>query len=350
MLTPPAIPTSRLPRPNAFDDLAEAGRIAETTLANSPAFDEDTATPQQLAQAAGEAAAAVALARLSLERDCVVPVDYLDGELTGFTAIQKLRSLSRAMSATGRSALGSGNVDAALAVDLDCVRLGVNCRRGGLLIDGIVGIAITGVGQCGIYRMIDRLSPEQCRATISELRKRQMECEPVGEFVRRDRIWSAHALAWVGRLNQIADDISQLEVITRAGDPDPHGYATPFKREQAVTELLVANLALRAYEVEHGATPESWDDIVAAGGSALAIDPFDSRGGALRFIVTEDGPVIYSVGPNQIDEGGLKVKASYGWDPMQGDLTLDVLWARDVSSAGATSGSDDGQAEAETEE
>jgi hypothetical protein len=335
MLTPPPIPQVTLPQPNGHDELVAAGRLAEKTLANTANFDPDSAKLSELEQAAQEAEPAFALARTALERECVAPVDYtIDSIRTD--SFQQFRCLARAIGATGKFHAARGEMDEALAAYLVIVQAGVQIARGGLLIDGLVGCAVTGIGKSGVYHQIDKLSPSQCRATIARLQESRLEFEPFQHFLSRDRIWVAHVYGWVGLANQVLDDLDGHYYL------EEDEYAAPFKREQAFTDLLVAELALRVFAVEQQRTPEAWDEVVAAGGPALAADPFDPAGGTLRFITTDAGPVVYSVGRNGIDDSGHSLNSNDpNWDPEEGDLRLDMMWAAEPgqgAAAAATAG------------
>jgi hypothetical protein len=324
MLIPEPIPRVQLPQPNGYDELVAAGRVSENTLASSYSFDAYTAKQSDLELAAREAETAIAQARAAFDRECRVPVDYMSKDIPSMESIRVLRSLARVMAATGQLHAVRGEMDQSLSAYLDTIQVGVECRRGGLLIDGIIGIAVARTGYDGLCHHVDQLSPEQCRAAIVRLRELQSDCEPFESFYRRDRIWSAYANGWSGRICQILNDIETIEYEDSFLGILSEDHSVPFKAVDAYVELLVAELSLRAFTVEQGRVPAGWDEVVAAGGAALGVDPFDPGGGTLRYLIADGKPVIYSLGQNRLDDGGDAISISDpGWDPEVGDLRLD---------------------------
>jgi hypothetical protein len=119
----------------------------------------------------------------------------------------------------------------------------------------------------------------------------------------------------------------------------PDDLSFPFKRERACTELLLAELALHAFVVEQGRLPTAWEEVVASGSAALGVDPLDPAGGPLRFVLKNNKPVLYSVGPNGSDDDGIPPSdGEFYWDQPEGDLRLDVIWAADVAQAALAAG------------
>ena len=73
-------------------------------------------------------------------------------------------------------------------------------------------------------------------------------------------------------------------------------------RHEATLDLMQLGLLLELYYAEHGAYPESLDAITPDLGAALPRDPF--TGEAYHYEPSGDRFVLYSVGPNQVDDGG----------------------------------------------
>jgi hypothetical protein len=63
-------------------------------------------------------------------------------------------------------------------------------------------------------------------------------------------------------------------------------------------------LAIRLYEVDHGAPPAKLDLLVPDYLPALPIDPFAPDGHVMRYIATPGAEAVYSVGENGRDDGG----------------------------------------------
>jgi hypothetical protein len=172
------------------------------------------------------------------------------------------------------------------------------------------------------------------------LRKLQSQCEPFESFYWRDRIWSAYANGWSGRVCQILDDIETIEYEDSFIGILSEDHSIPFKAVDAYVELLVAEFSLRAFTFEKGRVPAGWDEVVAADGAALGVDPFDPGGGTLRYRVADGKPVIYSLGQNRVDDGGDAMSISDpSWDPEVGDLRLDKLQIGGAARGAATNSS-----------
>jgi hypothetical protein len=77
---------------------------------------------------------------------------------------------------------------------------------------------------------------------------------------------------------------------------------TVFRCKHAHVRSLVAAIAAERYRRAHGTWPKTLDDLSPAFLAAVPPDPFD--GAPLRYKRLADGIVVYSVGPDGIDNGG----------------------------------------------
>jgi hypothetical protein len=105
----------------------------------------------------------------------------------------------------------------------------------------------------------------------------------------------------------------------------PSGYVCPVTSWIALTthheaQHRIARLALamHVYRACHGQFPEDPEDLVPQFISEVPRDPFD--GDALKLKRCEHGSVIYSIGANMTDDGG--VRTIYPWP--SGDITFQV--------------------------
>ena len=69
-------------------------------------------------------------------------------------------------------------------------------------------------------------------------------------------------------------------------------------------------LALTAYQVDHGRYPESLNELVPQHLAAVPLDPFGD--GPFRYTRSSGGFVLYSIGPNGIDDGGKRAEREEG--------------------------------------
>jgi hypothetical protein len=91
-----------------------------------------------------------------------------------------------------------------------------------------------------------------------------------------------------------------------------------YYRGMADDRLAAMVLALRAYATDHdGRLPDALSHLVPVYLPSVPADPFDQRGGPLRYLPTEPDPRLYSVGADGIDDGGSDESArsqSGRWD------------------------------------
>lgn len=99
-------------------------------------------------------------------------------------------------------------------------------------------------------------------------------------------------------------------------DPLPHGV----QREVTYRVLM---LAWRAEQIRRrtGVVPESSGDLDLPLAESQIADPF-VPGQPLKWKVTDNGPVIYSVGPDGVDDGGVAGAADLLSVPASGDWVL----------------------------
>ena len=334
LLTPEPAPIVTIPEPNAFDVFVEAGGSISNATINSANFDQSTATRGQLQKAVDEVVGALQQARAGFSMEFVSPVDYSFGaELLALDQIQNLRTLARAFSAESRLGNLDGDYERALNSGLDAIQLGYQSRNGGLLVEALVGMAVTSVGSSSVYDIHDKLSAAQGLNAIRRIESAESTREPLEAVRHRDYLWELYAGGWHGRL---------YAILSRLCDERITGEDA-FAREEASTALLKAHLQLRAHRLEHGSLPTTWE---GSGLPPLPTDPWDPESKPLRYLRTGDGFVLYSVGPNGVDDGGAKPAADdLLAQPETGDFRLDVLYAPDASQTGAAASAADEEVE-----
>jgi hypothetical protein len=78
----------------------------------------------------------------------------------------------------------------------------------------------------------------------------------------------------------------------------------------ALDRLLDTRLALRAYRLDHGRYPDSVAQLAPAYLSRVPLDPF-TGGAPLKYRPSGAGYVLYSIGPDAVDDGGTPIDFSY---------------------------------------
>ena len=80
---------------------------------------------------------------------------------------------------------------------------------------------------------------------------------------------------------------------------------------QLLQEALCMRLALHAYQQHHGRMPEKAEHLVPNWLQTLPLDPHTEK--PLCYVQTEDGVLVYSVGQNGVDDGGIDGGRSAGY-------------------------------------
>ena len=251
--------------------------------------------------------AAVTVEWSSLGRDPANELDLAD--------IQTMRAVAQQMDADCQRLRMAGRHDEAGDFALAIIRLGDSYRRGGLVIHFLVGEAITGIG----HRCL-----AQCRADLS--RAKALEAaklleliaagdEPLEKLLARDAVWMDHTYAWRHRLSQAV----QFQIW---GQTPPADMERPLhdvmNRVGCQSDLLIVDLALRAYAMDHGSFPPRLDDLVPQYLGRIPADRFSGR--ALVYRPADKDFVLYSVGRDGRDDGGrfsnstYSLRAAYDYD------------------------------------
>jgi len=96
------------------------------------------------------------------------------------------------------------------------------------------------------------------------------------------------------------------------------------RRKLALVRSLIVALAAERYRRDHGAWPATLDDLAKQYLDNVPLDPFDGK--PLRYAKRPDGVTIYSVGPDEHDDGGRIV--DHGGNQPGTDLGI-RLWDAD---------------------
>jgi hypothetical protein len=113
-------------------------------------------------------------------------------------------------------------------------------------------------------------------------------------------------IAAIPALRAHADNIPRSQVMAAIYLPALAGVAQAFARDAATLRTAHAALAIERYRLDHGALPETLDDLVPDYLDAVPEDPFD--GAPIRYRRTEPGYVLYSVYTDLKDDGGVKAE------------------------------------------
>ena len=245
---PPATP---LPNPNGYENLVKAGVM----LANDTGdFTETNAA--QVRKIVSINAAALSLARAGLSNQCRVPVQYSEFFNSNHVSdLAPIKFLARAFIAEGRLAeMENRPADAAKSY-LDTFHLGSEAARGGLLIDGLVGIAIEEIGRDHLQKLVPHLDAIVCRATADALEVLDSNKQSWDELMQQESAWSHAAFhGWRYELARLREHKSVT--------PAMAATRRKLNAQEQKTRGLIIVLAARAYELDKGHPPASAADLV----------------------------------------------------------------------------------------
>lgn len=334
---PLPVPNTELPTPNGYDDLLAAVALwPANAIVDTPNFDSNTATIDQLRFAVNEAAPAVDRARQGLSLSCRKAQDYNSFDL-GLPNLQELRRISRGLTASAELAKREERREEAVALYLDQCRYGMSLARGGLVVDDLVGKACSSMGLRGLYSLRDDLPHEQLKHVVFELNSIMSEREPIEDFILRDKVWTQRAFGWHGHLSVWLSELSGQGNFSLQP-----AYENLSIQQLAENRLLQIEYALRIYKLEHGDWPETLVQLTPEIIPSVPADPFTADGKPLRYRKESDEYVLWSVGQNGVnDEGQAPPRGDYS--PELGDLNLASFYEQwtDESDPDASNTNDD---------
>jgi hypothetical protein len=144
------------------------------------------------------------------------------------------------------------------------------------------------MGHRGLADLRKSLSAQECKALISTLREVLDKPAPLEECWARDAAWYDDAYGWQGRFVAMVDEMT--------GERDSFRQIVTFAcdRSLAKSRLLICDLAIRAYLLEHGRNPAKLDDLAPGYLPEVPKDPFG--GGPFVYRLTPTGYELHSSG------------------------------------------------------
>lgn len=302
--------------PQLVDNYLQVLKLARS-ISESPIgpqiHDWETVSPPELESAMAAIGDPIVAAREAIGQPAAAPLDA-DRDLLD---IGLLRDLTRGFMLDGRLALNRQAPDEACRSFLDGVRTGFVARSQGLLVDGLVGIACTYTGAEMIYRHRHEFSTATLRSTWQELENSLENREPAAPFIDRDRRWTWPQASWTERIQMLEETILAQPLF---GETTFH---RAWQLESARLRLLITELALVAYHRKHSEWPNSLTQLVPNYLSAAPTDPWSKSGEPLRYLIQPKGYLLYSVGPDRIDNGGPLYHSDDPLDEESGDTYLE---------------------------
>jgi hypothetical protein len=263
ILIPPTGAPPPLPASNAYSNLVQAAHSIAI-----PAGDFRKLNHEQLQALVASNSAALRLVRSNLEQMIQVPLEYsVDYNSKHLADVSRFRGVAMAFLAEGQLAqMEKRPADAAKSC-LDTFRLGVDCCRGGVLIDALVGEAIEEMGTADLPKLVDQLDQKSCKEMAQQLEDLDHQKQSWEQTLKQERYWSHKTFP--GIQHQLAS--LMLFRITRSIEAKGE---QKFKTDQMNTRKLMIHLAARAYYLENGHPPTSTGDLAPNYLSTIPLDPF----------------------------------------------------------------------------
>ncbi len=278
-------PPPPLPNPNGYDSFVQAG-----ALASLPATHFTDLSHEALRAVIQTNNEALRLLRVGLTQKTIAPraAFYYTNSLQ---SLARLKGLAQLLAAEGRLAeLEDRPADAARSY-VDCIRLGNESSRGGVLIQRLVGVACEGIGYQPLVKILPKLGDAELRELTSGVEEIRRACVPWEEV-------------WCAEKRQ-----SHTPFRSRLTEPLQWKTKALFRQKDsgilAQLTLLTVELALRSYVAENGKPPAQLNELTPKFLKDIPPDPFNGK--PLVYRPQGTNWLLYSVGPDRVDSGGVPV-------------------------------------------
>lgn len=293
--------------PNGYNDLLRAADRLSNVLV--PLADETT--PASAAAFVASHQAALKQIRTGLSRECQVPLSYTTDDLSDSSDSWQL---ARALNIEAEVAANEGRMADAARIGVDCMRLGKAVSRGGLEIHWFHGYFTESFGVPRVAEVSRGLTADECREVVDAMDAIDSEREALSAVRQRNHTWSQRVWGWRYTL---ARAVGAREGV--AGEID---YTWIGVRNVASMRLLQADLAIRAFRLEHNRYPDRLDELIPSLLRKIPVDPYCDK----PLVYRREGNeyLLYGAGGNGVDDGGQRVS----WEQYiegKGDLFLDTL-------------------------
>jgi hypothetical protein len=322
--TPPPAP---LPNPNGYDDFLRAGTMVTGKVGDYPDLDGE-----ELRALVETNAEPLRVLRTGLTHRCAVATDAAIANFGTLSSdLPKFKSLALLISAEGRmQELDNRPADAAQCY-IDAIHFGCEISHGGLMINRLVSIACEGVGETRLFKLVPKLSRDQIRPLVPELEQINSYEVSWDEVLRNENRFIRAQLGKYPNPLKLVSELWQARSEKRV-IRDRHYIAITRLR------LLTVELALRCYRSEQGHAPGSLDQLVPKYLQRVPSDPFSDH--PLVYRPQGTNWLLYSVGPDRVDDGGKPMGPSNPGDILigfggresgsppvnKGDLFYDSPW------------------------
>lgn len=346
------------PVPNGFNDYVMASRMLRanggTNAMYQPGFTDTIVSLAAEQQVVAKNQKVLALLRQALGKECLVPPSRSVTELYPYLA--DVKGLARLLVGVADVKAAKGDYAGAFDAGLDSVRMGQDMVRGGVIIHGLVAIAIQSIAQNSMLEYIDKLSATDCDRLAARLESLLKARVPYGQIIREESYFSLSSLSkmkgsdtafvinpnagmdgeevpgwqkfagtiyWHSQrdhaLHELEDYYKAMLVeeqkpfALRKSVPTPKSPVASmvapvfdqahmsFDGMEVHSRLLLLALKIRSYHLKHGLLPTSLKDLGVD--PTVVADPFTGK--PMMYQPKGSDYLLFSVGPDLKDDGGV---------------------------------------------
>jgi hypothetical protein len=306
-----------LPDPNGYVDLVKAGRsiVGESP---GPKWDYNKASLDELRKWVDDNKTALAGAEEGLKHEIRVALPPSMAQLqTHMNDMGVVKNLCRLVGARTRLAELEQRWPDVVQSSLEVIDIAHRGSQGGVMIDALSGMACQWIGLSALIRQREALNGEQCRQVIAALEAVDKGREPTSKVVARDKAWARKSQSMFTELalalSPGAGRIMQASI---------NSFDSSRQRSDTRLRLAIVTLALRRYHLERGNYPDSLSPLVPEYLAEVPLDPYSGQ--SIRYqLEPSKGYVLYSVGPDRVDDGGKPFPERSDWTKVRGDMLVD---------------------------
>jgi hypothetical protein len=316
LLPPPLPPPAEMPKPNGYDLITQLeGTLNWTAI---PTMDVAAASAAACQQFARDNQALFASLHEALKVPSRVPLDYYDPMSWSIIAADDARrKLGRALYGRARAEVSLKQRDQAVATYFEIAQLGNACAHGGTASSYFVALDAARLAHRAMFNFVDRLSPAQLSSLANELPEIENGREDLAEVMSRDLLSNRVGFGWMMRLMEwISGRITREDRFVAA-------MTGAQQIDDAEHRLLLTHVALKRFQLTHGDLPDSLTQMVPEYLPAVPQDPFSD--GPFIYRREPNGYLLYSVGYNGRDDGGVPSEQNNLIERDEGDLLLESV-------------------------
>jgi hypothetical protein len=263
-------------------------------------------------------AAVLVRLRRSLLLTSAVPWIPTEAYLTSHAQdLGPIKSAGYLLIAAGMAEEFQGRPAAARDSFLEALRYAGLAASEGVVIDQLVAESVGGLALESLAALVPRLDRADRVRLLQEIQAWNDAIDPPATVASRERALIAAAYGrWARARFWVAETVLRF-----GGRKTGSGAALQALNSALARRLLKSTaVAAAAFSAEHQRLPVRWEELCPTWVSAPAMDPF--TGQPLRFKRAGDRLLIYSLGPDQQDQGGVPFNATTPQTP--GDIVIEI--------------------------